>query len=92
MHFLFEVSDCKAFLFVDQNNCFHTALAENSAFCFLYGIADSFMRYGYFELLRGQSPFLVVSVFLEVVDNHCTACCFHYTNFDGFLLAVYPCN
>ncbi|KAK4369072.1 hypothetical protein RND71_012864 [Anisodus tanguticus] len=44
--------------FYSKNNCWHAAPAEHFAFHLLYGIADSFVHYGYFALFRGRSPFL----------------------------------
>lgn len=58
-HVIFLNSDCTAFLLMDQNYCLHAAFAEHFAFHLFYGIADSLVQYGYFALLRGQSPFLV---------------------------------
>lgn len=54
-----DISDCTAFLFMDQNCCLHAALAEHFAFHLSYGVADSLVHYRYFALLQDQLPFLV---------------------------------
>lgn len=52
MHVSCDISDCTAFLFMDQNYCLHALHLLNTLhFTFSIKFADPFVHYGYFALL-----------------------------------------
>lgn len=70
-----------------------SALAEHFAFYLFYQICWSFCALWIFcTVVRSITLHSRVSIFLEFVYNHCTACSSDYHKFWWFLLAVYPCN